>query len=216
MTFHRPSSRNPRKRPWRWRVAWAGGVACALALLAVLFMWVRSYDYFDGWESRTGSSGPHGDRYVNQLIVSSQGAVSLNRITQARVGDAVSAGWKETENRTGWRWFGGGIAAGRQWAPSIRPYYFPYRAPDGFITWLGFGFRTKTIDSGPVRHRQVSVMFPYWLVATLLAVWPGALLFALSRRRSRSTVGLCANCGYDLRASPDRCPECGTAVAPVS
>mgnify|MGYP001481153300 CR=1 FL=1 len=52
--------------------------------------------------------------------------------------------------------------------------------------------------------------FPHWL-PTILFATTSILLIRKSRRR-RYGVGRCTNCGYDLRASPQRCPECGMAV----
>jgi hypothetical protein len=45
----------------------------------------------------------------------------------------------------------------------------------------------------------------FLLVATIVAV----LWHKARRRQYRMRNNLCLNCGYDLRASPERCPECG-------
>ena len=51
------------------------------------------------------------------------------------------------------------------------------------------------------------------LVLAMLGV-PSAVFFLLIRAPRRPHAGerLCHECGYDLRASPTRCPECGSAV----
>jgi hypothetical protein len=55
------------------------------------------------------------------------------------------------------------------------------------------------------------VRSPFWLMLTLGATSPSIMLFRhWQSRRRRARQGLCKRCGYDLRATPDRCPECGT------
>jgi hypothetical protein len=63
-----------------------------------------------------------------------------------------------------------------------------------------------------------SIYVRWWLLISFNVIALALLLLRRLWRRSRIIPGRCAICGYDLRASPERCSECGTVCcsAPAS
>jgi len=57
-----------------------------------------------------------------------------------------------------------------------------------------------------------AILCPTWALIALLLLPMGLWAGTSWRQRRRVLAGHCTNCGYDLRATPDKCPECGRAV----
>jgi hypothetical protein len=210
-----------------------------LTLLALLGIWCRTYLKFDelAWRART-ATWPDGStsrvppwqardwyltkqsaRAVSVQVRSDLVRTAPGRITWLRVIDDVAM---TTKNSSGDYFF-----------------FFPAPDPDGRWTDLprthplaefarqeptasgtivatfrlpGLHFLDdRAVISGPTHTREsrwwtVSLWMPTSVVAllTFAMVWPSI------RRMRKRRRGKCTVCGYDLRASPDRCPECGT------
>lgn len=104
-------------------------------------------------------------------------------------------------------WFGHGLAA----IPVFIAARFSRRlswvlAPATLIwavAWTSFAVRRA--DTLPLGWAVQDLLTP-WIPLSVLVV----TRFLLPRRFAE---GMCRNCGYDLRASPERCPECGMIAA---
>jgi hypothetical protein len=62
---------------------------------------------------------------------------------------------------------------------------------------------------GMIAGEALPPPWPLAVVASLLTVMLGGWLL-WHRADERRARGLCVQCGYDLRATPVRCPECGS------
>jgi len=72
--------------------------------------------------------------------------------------------------------------------------------PKGSSLWLWLGFWAD--------FTQPQFGIPTWTLVLATAILP----YRRWCRSRRVLPGCCVTCGYDLRASKDRCPECGTAI----
>ncbi len=69
-----------------------------------------------------------------------------------------------------------------------------------------FASAVRWDDGGPGSR---IFMFPLWIPVAGLAAIVVPLQFLERLRRRLNVAGRCAGCGYDMRATPKRCPECG-------
>jgi hypothetical protein len=55
-----------------------------------------------------------------------------------------------------------------------------------------------------------ALIVPLWMIVVATSALPGWILVRWAGRRlTKRRAGFCLTCNYDLRATPDRCPECG-------
>jgi hypothetical protein len=87
-----------------------------------------------------------------------------------------------------------------------------YDSTARLVQWEHAGFAWSQRSSS--RDLIVTGVAPFWSVTLLSAMpalgWLALRLRSLVRKHRGETARVCKVCGYDLRATPHRCPECGT------
>jgi len=77
-------------------------------------------------------------------------------------------------------------------------------------TRVGFGLiqgQDNALDVAGATYWAATV--PQWFLLILFGAFPMLAARRARRRQYRRRHGLCLYCGYDLRSTPERCPECG-------
>jgi hypothetical protein len=159
----------------------------------------------DDWTAGTGRAGrpPRLVQYKESPADLSEWARRTGRPVGQVAWDARAAGdWLTL--------VGGPVAPGRTpGLPSLVPLSLLQLTTDSMrerpVNGV-FQAERKVREELLVGHR---VWVPYWPIVAITGWWPALRFLAWLRRSRRMRSHLCPVCGYDLRASPERCPECG-------
>jgi len=183
-----------------------------LLVVAAGGLWAASYPVpAQVWRSKDGytDSGYQWDRYY---FISCRGGVGL-----LHVSGTTRVEYGPGRDRAGGRWSWGAERLNGRSPPPLS-----YAADVVPPEWRTLGFGAMSGGGPPLNeaYRYSAAAFPWPAVVTLcaapLAVRAASRFRAALGRRRERRVGLCARCGYDLRATPGRCPECGNVVVAES
>jgi len=179
-------------------------VMSVLVMLGLAFLYARLFMY----------RGVPWDRHGGSGIISVERGTSLRTLGLRLDGNGLTLERNETDYsrtedvRVAWR------ASARRvelwnWCGTGRDGYLPgteFRVAG--ISWKSGEW--ISLHNGQARP-HFRVTSPHWLNGSAACALPALALVGAVRRRLRFPPGHCASCGYDLRATPDRCPECGAA-----
>jgi hypothetical protein len=175
-------------RPWALRISGAFATACVLASVLLAALGVRSFWFGDQlvFDTRTGQ---------RIEICSAGGRLQLTKVND--FGRATPFAYIS---------FPRGTPLDQIWRNDDRD-------PDAGFSLLGFSYARGEIEwlwRRDLYYKWRAFAVPHW--AACLAPLPLMLLHLAARRligRRMRKLRRCIACGYDLRATPDRCPECG-------
>jgi hypothetical protein len=183
-------------------------VLCVTAAI----LWGRSYSKWDSFDYGTANSA---SRTLSlRHLASANGMIGLHN---SRWEFAQSGAAEQVEMQ----WHTGGFSGHSQPPPTINLIWIyedkfdfwdssgvAFKHEPSYQTSLNYGWHSSIVGRVTVSHWMLCV--PYWVFVLVTTVLPltAARSYLLRWRQSRN--GLCAVCGYDLRATPDHCPECGT------
>ncbi len=157
-------------------------VFSVLLALGVAASWVRSYWRADAIEFR--SDHPLQTRFLTANRGRLTGAIVFPR------GSGFDSGLKS------------------RFHYESNPASDPLSLPHSFLGTSWF----RQLSFGRDVGRAGAVVIPHGYLLILFAAVPAFRLYRRLRRRRLSLPGHCPTCGYDLRATLDRCPECGTVA----
>ena len=175
--------------------------ALAVAALALLLRGWLTSDVI-----KTYAWDPAARRYSELHVISQGGLLSVHHS-----GTTLAATADDAQAR-------------RRAGPGGRAYWH-YReraSPRNESPWLNFASSHGAAHAGVANPNGKSddwtmelQLLPAAGFFLALPIALAAVRWANARRRKRMVIaGQCVGCGYDLRASPDRCPECG--LAPIN
>jgi len=174
----------------------------SLALcLATVVLWVGSYAYFGEYRQLNKDNG----RLLDLVVL--YGGMQVAKVENVwnRNGEL---GW---EWDRGWSWVP--LNDGRSlWGAPPKDWQL-FHGAGTVADHRALGFRLMSGNLGGIPGSPFwSIRVPLWAIALAFSALPvfRALRWRRRRRARRArSAGLCPACGYDLRATPERCPECG-------
>jgi hypothetical protein len=188
----------------RRRIVHFAAAVSLLLLVATAVLWVRSYWREDVLSYRQGEIPDQCQR--GEYLWSRHGRLALV--------------WWLRQNPPPSPWKTRGPIGTPTWELESSPIHSTHQP-----SWHGFAYRfderdnrtsgARLVATTPLRmtyEHEVTVPYGFIVLLTLSSI--GFWIFRHRRVRRRVAEHRCLNCDYDLRATPDRCPECGAVPQP--
>lgn len=182
-------------------------IASALSLVlcvGTVVLWVRSYHAADVWQAQ---------RYKSYDLRSRRGILTCEIASRYAFEETYGFDPSAKYSRKDWP-----IAFSPDWEFRHDAGYHPRSSAGEHQFGLAVEeprSRSGAGDLGIFGGTEVKISyarFPCWLATVAFGILPLLWIRTRARRLSQAGGGHCLCCGYDLRASKDRCPECGTPI----